>query len=46
MAETKIDNGVNSHPPSGLNQADIVFEEIVEGQATRFAACMRRLRLC
>lgn len=33
----KIDNGVNSHPQSGLNQADIVFEEIVEG-VTRFAA--------
>lgn len=33
----KIDNGVNSHPQTGLNQADIVFEEIVEG-TTRFAA--------
>ena len=33
----KIDNGVNSHPQTGLNQADIVFEEIVEG-VTRFAA--------
>ena len=34
----KIDNGVNSHPQSGLNQADIVFEEIVEGRVTRFGA--------
>ena len=33
----KIDN-VDAEPQSGLNQADIVFEEIVEGQATRFAA--------
>lgn len=33
----KIDNGVNSQPQSGLNEADIVFEEIVEG-TTRFAA--------
>ena len=33
----KIDNGVNSHPQTGLNQADIVYEEIVEG-VTRFAA--------
>jgi Protein of unknown function (DUF3048) N-terminal domain/Protein of unknown function (DUF3048) C-terminal domain len=34
----KIDNGVHSHPQSGINQADIVFEEIVEGRVTRFAA--------
>jgi hypothetical protein len=33
----KIDN-VQAEPQSGLNQADIVFEEIVEGRATRFAA--------
>jgi hypothetical protein len=33
----KIDNGVNSHPQTGLNQADIVYEEIVEG-VTRFGA--------
>ena len=32
----KIDN-VEAQPQAGLNQADIVFEEIVEG-ATRFAA--------
>ncbi|CAN5574258.1 hypothetical protein BH24ACT5_BH24ACT5_10120 [soil metagenome] len=29
---------VDAAPQSGLNQADIVFEEIVEGRATRFAA--------
>jgi hypothetical protein len=33
----KIDN-VDAKPQSGLNQADIVFEEVVEGRATRFAA--------
>jgi hypothetical protein len=33
----KIDN-VEAQPQAGLNQADIVFEEIVEGRATRFAA--------
>ena len=33
----KIDN-VQAEPQSGLNEADIVFEEIVEGRATRFAA--------
>ena len=33
----KVDN-VDAAPQSGLNQADIVFEEIVEGRATRFAA--------
>jgi hypothetical protein len=33
----KIDN-VDAEPQSGLNQADIVYEEIVEGRATRFAA--------
>jgi hypothetical protein len=33
----KVDN-VDAEPQSGLNQADIVFEEIVEGRATRFAA--------
>lgn len=32
----KIDN-VNAQPQAGLNEADIVYEEIVEG-ATRFAA--------
>jgi hypothetical protein len=33
----KVDN-VDSEPQAGLNQADVVFEEIVEGSATRFAA--------
>src|SRR5690606_17075522 len=33
----KVDN-VDAEPQAGLNQADIVFEEIVEGRATRFAA--------
>lgn len=33
----KVDN-VDAAPQSGLNQADVVFEEIVEGRATRFAA--------
>ena len=33
----KIDN-VDAEPQSGLNQGDIVYEEIVEGRATRFAA--------
>jgi hypothetical protein len=33
----KIDN-VDAKPQAGLNQADIVFEEVVEGRATRFAA--------
>lgn len=34
----KIDNADRARPQSGLNQADIVFEEIVEGDFTRFAA--------
>ncbi len=33
----KIDNNIKARPQSGLNEADIVFEEIVEVQ-TRFAA--------
>lgn len=33
----KIDNNASARPQSGLNEADIVFEEIVEVQ-TRFAA--------
>ncbi len=33
----KIDNHPDARPQSGLNQADIVFEENVE-QLTRFAA--------
>ena len=34
----KIDNHPDSRPQWGLNQADIVYEEIVEGRITRFAA--------
>ncbi|CAN5458627.1 DUF3048 domain-containing protein [soil metagenome] len=33
----KIDNDASARPQAGLNQADIVFEEIIEAQ-TRFAA--------
>lgn len=34
----KIDNSSKAHPHSGLNRADIVFEEEVEFGITRFAA--------
>ena len=34
----KIDNVGEARPQTGLNEADIVFEEIVEGRLTRFAA--------
>ena len=34
----KIDNHPAARPQAGLNNADIVFEEIVEGTLTRFAA--------
>ena len=34
----KIDNHDRARPQFGLNQADLVFEEIVEGGLTRFAA--------
>jgi hypothetical protein len=34
----KIDNHPAARPQAGLNNADIVFEEIVEGSLTRFAA--------
>jgi hypothetical protein len=34
----KIDNVGAARPQTGLNQADIVFEEIVEARLTRFAA--------
>lgn len=34
----KIDNVPDARPQSGLNQADIVFEEAVEGNVTRLAA--------
>ena len=34
----KIDNAPKGRPQTGLNQADVVFEELVEGGITRFAA--------
>ncbi|MGH9132636.1 MAG: DUF3048 domain-containing protein, partial [Ilumatobacteraceae bacterium] len=34
----KIDNHPRARPQAGLNNADIIFEEIVEGTLTRFAA--------
>ncbi|MEZ5169824.1 MAG: DUF3048 domain-containing protein [Acidimicrobiia bacterium] len=34
----KIDNNPDARPQNGLNQADIVWEEVVEGKATRFLA--------
>ncbi len=37
-AVVKIDNHVDASPQWGLIQADVVFEEIVEGSITRFAA--------
>lgn len=37
-AVVKIDNGSRARPQSGLNAADIIVEEEVEGGITRFAA--------
>ncbi len=37
-AAVKIDNGSKAVPQTGLNSADIVIEEEVEGGVTRFAA--------
>jgi hypothetical protein len=34
----KIDNVEDARPPVGINRADIVFEELVEGGLTRLAA--------
>jgi len=34
----KIDNHQSARPQWGINQADVVFEELVEGNITRFAA--------
>jgi len=34
----KIDNVPRARPQSGINQADVVFVELVEGGATRYAA--------
>ena len=41
----KIDNTPAAHPQFGLEDADVVYEEIVEGQITRLAAIFNsRLR--
>ncbi len=34
----KIDNTPNAHPLFGINDADVVYEEVVEGGITRLAA--------
>ena len=34
----KVDNAVLARPQRGLDQADIVYEEVVEGRTTRFVA--------
>jgi Protein of unknown function (DUF3048) N-terminal domain/Protein of unknown function (DUF3048) C-terminal domain len=34
----KIDNVKDAHPQSGINQADVVFEEMVENSSTRLMA--------
>ncbi len=34
----KIDNHQSARPQRGINEADVVFEELVEGNITRFAA--------
>ncbi|MFM7616680.1 MAG: DUF3048 domain-containing protein [Actinomycetes bacterium] len=34
----KIENSPESRPQTGLDQADVVWEEVVEGQITRFLA--------
>ena len=34
----KIDNTPEAHPQYGINEADVVYEEIVEGGITRLAA--------
>jgi hypothetical protein len=34
----KIENSVDSRPQTGLNAADVVWEEVVEGGITRFVA--------
>ena len=38
VMSVKIDNAPVAQPHAGLEQADVVFEEIVEGGVTRFAA--------
>ncbi|WP_448616213.1 DUF3048 domain-containing protein [Modestobacter sp. URMC 112] len=34
----KIENSVDAHPQTGLNAADLVWEQVVEGGITRFVA--------
>jgi hypothetical protein len=34
----KVENSLDARPQTGLNNADLVFEELVEGGITRFAA--------
>src|ERR1700728_2212526 len=34
----KMDNTPQAHPQYGINEADVVYEEIVEGGITRLAA--------
>jgi hypothetical protein len=34
----KIDNVAEAHPQSGINQADVVYEELVENSSTRLMA--------
>jgi hypothetical protein len=36
--DIKIDNYPGSRPPSGIDQADVVFEHFAEGAITRFSA--------
>ena len=38
LLAVKVENSVNARPQSGLESADIVFEELVEGGITRFMA--------
>lgn len=38
VVATKIENSEAARPQSGLEQADVVFEELVEGGVTRFLA--------
>src|SRR5438309_8082921 len=34
----KIENSIDARPQTGLNSADLVYEEVVEGGITRFCA--------
>ena len=39
----KIDNVTRAHPQAGLNQADVVYEELVEGGVTRLVAVFQSM---